>query len=225
MMKDERSATLSQLVADALEQTLRSGAYMCGDRLVELSIAHEMNVSQNTVREALALLEQGGWVVKRARRGVVVRTFTVEEAEELYTLRAALEKQALRWAMLRMTELDKMRLAQFVSEARMCAAAMNKHALREALFKFHREIVMIANKPQTSQLLAIMHNQVRLLENFRAEHDPHDFEAYADMLTMYGELVTHIRYHDSDKAQVVLERIILEACRSLLPVIDLAMGT
>lgn len=222
-MKDERGATLSHVVAGLLEEHLYEGVYLPGDRLVEMTLAHEMNVSQNTIRDALALLEQGGWVVKRPRRGVIVKTFTADEAEELYNLRAALEKLVLRWALAVMTEQDKMRLAQFVSEARMHAAADNRRGMRDSLLGFHAEIVKIAGKPQASALLATMHNQVRLLENIRMKHDPRDTDAYAEMLTLYGDLVTYIRYHDVDKAQAMLEMIIMEACHTLLPVLDLVM--
>jgi DNA-binding GntR family transcriptional regulator len=50
-------STLAESVADVLRHAIFQGAYLSGERLVELTIAQEMNVSQNTAREALRLLE------------------------------------------------------------------------------------------------------------------------------------------------------------------------
>lgn len=216
-----RSATLAQVVAEALAQQMREGLYSCGERLVELTIAAEMNVSQNTVREALALLEQSGWVIKRPRHGVKVRSFTADEAEELYALRAALERLALGWALPNMTEMHKIELAQLISEARLHVNAMNLQGLRDTLFRFHAAIVSHADKPQTTAMLAALWNQTRLLENLRAEHDPHSLDNYAEMLTDYGELITHIRYNYQNAAQTTLHDIIMDGCHTLLPVLDL----
>jgi DNA-binding transcriptional regulator YhcF (GntR family) len=72
-MSDLRNATLSHIVADVLRQSLYDGVYLCGDRLVELTISQEMNVSQNTARDALGLLENEGWVTRKARHGVYVQ--------------------------------------------------------------------------------------------------------------------------------------------------------
>ena len=99
MRPPSRTSTLSQIVADVLRQSLQDGVYKCGERMVELTIADELNVSQNTVRDALRILEQQGWVHKRPRHGVYVRQFSISQAEELYALRSALEQLALKWAL------------------------------------------------------------------------------------------------------------------------------
>jgi DNA-binding GntR family transcriptional regulator len=195
--------------------------YSCGERLVELTIAHELSVSQNTVREALALLEQDGWVVKRARYGVTVRSFTTEEAEELYTLRAALERLTLDWALDAITRDHKAHLASIIGEARIQAGMGMDRGVREAIFTFHEAILDIANRPQTARLLRVMLNQTRLLGNLRAEHDPDDSDAYAGTLTGYGALMTHIRYGNREAAQAALYEVIMAERKSLLTVLDL----
>jgi len=222
-MIDTRSATLAQIVADSLEQSLKAGVYTCGERLIEMTIAQEMNVSQNTVRDALRILEQDGWVYKRPRHGVTVRTFTPEEAEELYMLRATLEQLALRWMMEQVQQAEHMRLGNILSEARMQAGTGDTRGLREQLFKFHEQIATVPDRPQTAQLLVTMWNQVRLLENVRATHDPYDLNTYAEILTRYGELLTYIRYGECDAAHKLIYDIIMDDCRTLLPVLDLVL--
>lgn len=220
-MQNERSATLFQIVADTLRESLRDGIYLCGDKMPESVIAREFSVSQNTVRDALSLLEQEGWVVKIARRGVFVRSFTSKEAEELYTLRAALEQVVLGWAMEDITSMQTMHLAQTISEARIQAGMYNLRGVREAVFAFHRTILKIVDRPQSTAILTSMHNQANLLENLRAVHDPHTLDTYADILTEYGELITHIRYNKVRAAKDMLFDIILFHGFSVMPVLDL----
>lgn len=223
MMESKRHAPLSELVADSLRQSLKDGVYMCGERLAESVIAREMSVSQNTARDALATLEKEGWLVKQARRGMSVRAFTVDEALELYTLRANLERLALEWAHERVTVADQQQLAGFISEARLHAGMHNLRGLHEALFAFHVAILHIAGKPQTSTLLHMLLNQCRLLENIRAVYDPPTMDVQLSLIDDYGDLLTRLRYDDQQAALNTLFDLIMKQGRALLPVVDLVL--
>jgi DNA-binding GntR family transcriptional regulator len=61
------SVTRAETVATTLRESILKGEYVSGERLVELSLAKRLKVSQNTIRDALRMLEQDGWVVKHAR--------------------------------------------------------------------------------------------------------------------------------------------------------------
>jgi DNA-binding GntR family transcriptional regulator len=217
----QRSATLAEIVADMLKQSLQNGVYTCGERLVEMTIASELNVSQNTVREALRIMEHDGWVVKRARHGIYVRSFTSKQAEELYTLRIALEQLIMDWALMNISEDDKIYLARVVADARIFAGMGNDLGIRETLLIFHETLLGIANRPLATKILKTMFNQSRLLGNLRAIHDPISNESYIDSLTRYGKLLTEIRYQDHDAAQATLYEILHAECKPLLPLLDL----
>ncbi len=214
-----RSGTLAEEVADSLREQLKAGVYYCGERLAEITIARELNVSQNTVRDALNTLEQEGWVIKRARKGVSVVHFTPLEAEELFTLWVTLEALALDWMFETMTTSDRMQLAQFISDARLHAGIGNRRALAESLDAFHAMIAQIANRPQTTYLLNRIRNQTRLIENLRVV--PQTSETYLEILTQYGELITHIRQEDQSKAHVILYDIIMGYFQRLQPILEL----
>jgi DNA-binding GntR family transcriptional regulator len=221
----ERSATLARIVADTLQQQIREGLYQCGDRLAESIIAREMNVSQNTARDALNWLEQAGWVERRPRRGTIVCQFSVDDARELYTLRITLERLVLAWAMETITEAEKIQLGHIIAEARIEANAGSDTGVRSAILKFHHRLLTLAQKPRTASLLTVLLNQCYLLGNLRARHDPHSAAAYTDIITQYGELLTHIRYDHLPEAQGVLERLLLAERDPILTVLDLIGGT
>jgi len=89
------SATRSGLIAAAVREAILTGQIPGGDRLVELHLAQQFGVSQTLIREALAQLEQEGWVVKHERRGAFVRTFSQAEIREVIGLTAAIETEIL----------------------------------------------------------------------------------------------------------------------------------
>ena len=65
-------------------------------RLDERKLAEQLGISRTPIREALAKLEQEGFVVIKARKGVYVKPKTLEEVLEMVVVWAALESMAAR---------------------------------------------------------------------------------------------------------------------------------
>ena len=82
---------LSERVAEALREGIISGRIPGGSKLNERELAAELKVSRIPLREALPLLEAEGFIHSEARRGSVVHTFTLRDAEEVFDLRLQLE--------------------------------------------------------------------------------------------------------------------------------------
>lgn len=67
-----------------------------GERINESALAERLSVSRGPIREACRSLEQAGLVRNVANRGAFVRELSLEEASELYEVRAALAGYACR---------------------------------------------------------------------------------------------------------------------------------
>ncbi len=192
-----REITLAESVAAVLRDAIRSGEHLCGERLVELTLAHDFHVSQNTVRDALRILEREGWVVKHARRGVYVRAFNRDEAEELYALWAALEGLALRWAVHEAARGELAHLSQIIAQMEQRAHALDWPGALEAAFEFHAALVHLARRPQTAEFLFYLHNRARLLENLRELRAPRGLHGWNTCLDAYRGLLDHIGARDA----------------------------
>ena len=83
---------LSQKVFERVREAILSGELAPGSRLVERRLAEDLDVSHIPVREALARLADEGLVDRNARRGSWVASLTVEELEEISSLRVVLEQ-------------------------------------------------------------------------------------------------------------------------------------
>ena len=93
------SVNLKDKIYDALKQTITSmDIYAGGEepRLDERQLSEDLGVSRTPVREAIARLEQEGFVRTVPRRGVFVVRKTKREILEMITVWAALESMAAR---------------------------------------------------------------------------------------------------------------------------------
>src|ERR1700733_1387764 len=85
-----------QTVADKLREMILRGTYVGGDRLLEVSLSEQLDVSRTPIREAPITLADEGLVDYRPKRGYVVRSFSLDDIMNAYVVREALEGLAVR---------------------------------------------------------------------------------------------------------------------------------
>ncbi|MBI4903957.1 MAG: GntR family transcriptional regulator [Acidobacteria bacterium] len=133
-----RSESLANQVFNILKKAVFSGKFQPGETLRELHIARMLEVSQATVREALAQLEQAGLVVRHPNRKTVVTVFTQDEVRDRLTLRVALEEIAFVKAAPLMKQDDVDQLAAIGNEIDTCIDENNCLEMTLADMRFHR---------------------------------------------------------------------------------------
>jgi DNA-binding GntR family transcriptional regulator len=90
------AAPLREQVIQALRQAILDFRLEPGQRLVERELVEQLNVSRTTVREALRELTSEGLIAVLPQKGAVVAAPTLDEAEDLYEVRVALETLVIR---------------------------------------------------------------------------------------------------------------------------------
>ena len=98
-----RTASLSSAAQQEIERMILDGEIGPGSKLTEAWLSERLGVSRGPIREAFRMLEESGLVRQEKNRGVFVREIPLEEALEIYDLRAAMD------------ELVGRRLAQTIS--------------------------------------------------------------------------------------------------------------
>ncbi len=83
-----KSSSLGAIVQIEIERMIVSGDFEAGQRLNEQQLAARLGVSRGPVREALRALERVGLVTGIANLGMFVRQIGIEEAIEMYEMRA-----------------------------------------------------------------------------------------------------------------------------------------
>lgn len=86
---------LTDDATDAIREAILTGDLAPGTRLIEEELAASLKVSRGPVRQAFFRLQQEGLVVHETHRGAFVADVSAQDAEEIYSLRTALERLAV----------------------------------------------------------------------------------------------------------------------------------
>ncbi|MSO92798.1 MAG: phosphonate utilization associated transcriptional regulator [Rhodospirillales bacterium] len=91
-LKLVQSNSLPMLVQKEIERMILAGEIAIGEWLNESALSQRFSISRGPVREAFRSLEESGLVRQEKNRGVFVREVSVEEADQIYDLREALDE-------------------------------------------------------------------------------------------------------------------------------------
>ena len=94
--EDSAEPLVKHTVADCLRKEIGSGGLRPGARIVEGTWARKFGVAQGSIREAINLLAQDGFVTKAAGRSARVVNLSEEDVLQTFELRAILEGLAAR---------------------------------------------------------------------------------------------------------------------------------
>ncbi|MBI5071074.1 MAG: GntR family transcriptional regulator [Deltaproteobacteria bacterium] len=155
------AATLRLRVEEKLREAIASGRFRPGTRLIERELCTLLGVGRTSVREALRQLEAEGLIVTVPHRGPTVASITVEEARQLYEVRAALEGFAGRGCAEHATPEQVTRLARAVDAVEV--AARKGRGLVESKTAFYDALLEACGNGVVRQLLRVIHNRVTLL--------------------------------------------------------------
>ncbi|MDL2717738.1 MAG: GntR family transcriptional regulator [Acidobacteriota bacterium] len=138
---------LRDFVSDKVRADILEGRIGPGHWLRQEQLASELGVSQMPVREALRGLAAEGLVEHVPYRGVRVLAFHVEDVEDLYAVRAALEGRAARAAAGKITPAE---LRELWSLLRQMSARLGPKQIddyRELNRLFHGALASASHRP------------------------------------------------------------------------------
>jgi DNA-binding GntR family transcriptional regulator len=132
--------TAADHVHEVLEQMVIAGQLKPGDRLTELSLAAQLQVSRTPLRQALQRLVSKGWIERSPNGAIYVVDVSEEEIEALYAVRTALEEMVLCQAAKRLLPENLKELREILSNQERAAKARNAELVSTYGEKFHRRL-------------------------------------------------------------------------------------
>lgn len=161
--------TMALVAADALRARILNANYPPGFQLRQESLARDLGMSRIPLREALLILEKEGLVRMLPHRGAVVTELTVDEIDELFSMRLLMEPWLLERSIPHLTADDLERLEK-IQDAYARALDDNDMAVWNGLNKdFHMRLYAHAASPRMMGLVANLltecdiHTRIQLL--------------------------------------------------------------
>ncbi len=129
-------------VANRLRKEIGSGALRPGMRIVEGTWARKLGVAQASIREAINLLAQDGFVCKSAGRSARVVNLSEEDVLQMYELRGALEGLAARLATQK--AIEPAPLDEALAMMRQSLKSGHAEKMLDADLRFHLELCRLS---------------------------------------------------------------------------------
>jgi phosphonate utilization transcriptional regulator len=160
-----KARSLAALIEAEVERMIMAGEIAPGDRVNENQLALRFGTSRGPIREALRSLEAGGLVELKPNRGVFVRSITLEEACDIYAVRAGLFGLAGRLCAERLSAADIKALKELLAAMEKAAKAKDFDAYYPMNLKLHEFIIDHSGNPV---LASHYRDLVKMLHLFRA---------------------------------------------------------
>lgn len=96
MERTVRFKSTADYATSEIQRMILAGELPAGERLDQVRLAEQLDVSRHPVRQAIERLAERGFVLLSPHRSAVVTAHSVSDVVELYSLRESLEDMALR---------------------------------------------------------------------------------------------------------------------------------
>ncbi|WAC26242.1 GntR family transcriptional regulator [Ancylobacter sp. SL191] len=173
-----------------------------GEKINEVELAAQLEVSRTPVRAALNRLERDGFVVTVPNKGFFAREITPEAVRDLYELRAAVERAAFVLACDRATE----------AEIEATVAAWEQHnrleeegswaAIARADEAFHMALTRLSRNAQMALALDAISSRIRFFRRIALEALPQRATGYRE----HAAIIEALRQRDAAGGAELLER-------------------
>jgi phosphonate utilization transcriptional regulator len=159
-----QTSSLTSVVQGELERMILSGELAPGAKLTEMALAARLGVSRGPLREAFRMLEEAGLVRTEKNRGVFVRDIPIEEAIEIFDLRAAMDELVGRRLAEHITPAQLKEVRSLVDQMEQAVKGKDAYHYHLLNLKFHDRLVELAGN---SKLTAIYRKLIKELSLFR----------------------------------------------------------
>ncbi|HTD03897.1 phosphonate utilization associated transcriptional regulator [Undibacterium sp.] len=202
-----QQTSLPMLVQRELERLILSGDLASGAKLNEALLAEKLGVSRGPVREAFRSLEESGLVRQEKNCGVFVRQVSIEEADEIYEVRAALDELVGRKLAASITPQQIKEVQALLEKMDKMVEKKNVDAYSALNLEFHDLLVRLTGN---QKLLATYRRLVNELNLYRRN-------ALAQQGTLpvstreHREIFARIASGDADAAGAIMRQHVMES--------------
>lgn len=159
-----QSSSLTTVVQQEIERAILVGEYAPGAKLTEAALADKLGVSRGPIREAFRMLEEAGLLRFEKNRGVFVRDIPIDEAVEIFDLRAAMDELVGKRLAIHITPIQLKEVKGLVDAMEKAVKGSDTREYHLLNLTFHDRLVEMAGN---RKLTAIYRKLIKELSLFR----------------------------------------------------------
>lgn len=200
--KAGRAADSVEKVYDAVKELAVEYRFKPGERVNEVELAARLGVSRTPVREALNRLARDGFMSFVPNRGFYARDITPEGVQELYELRAAIERAAFRLACQRGSDEEIAEVIAIWDSNSGLDTAPDWAKVAEADERFHTAIVSLSKNGRMLDALESMNSLIRFFRRIDLESN----RRRAGLYDEHAAIIKYLRLRDGEQGGELIER-------------------
>lgn len=192
-------SSLTDALFDALRMRIINGEIAAGEKLTEARVSSEYSVARPTAKACLERLTAAGLLSRSAHKTAVVPTFGVDELEDLFIAREAVEKAAV----TRLSAVKHVPEAAVHAQGaiEMAAERLNFPDQVTADIEFHTALVDAVGSSRLAKMHSLIMGEVHLtMGQFQA----HRATSPGNVVNEHAEIMQAIEAGDADKAAEAL---------------------
>lgn len=192
--------SLAQSVVEHLRQAIYQGALRPGERIVVDQVAKRLQTSNGPVRDAIQRLEHEGLLVRERNQGAVVVELSLQDIQEICSLRLALELTGLGWTVARISEADLTALEQLLTQLSLQIETQGPVIELVRLdLEFHEQLLRLSGHRRLLRSWETLRSQLWFLICAYKTYRGRGYQApsHGD----HGELLQRLRQRDLEGAQ------------------------
>lgn len=143
---------LAEVIFESVVAGIRDGTYKPGQKITERQIAEELQTSHVPVREAMAKLQQLGWIDRQPQRGAYIKKLDTDEIKKVSQIREVFEAGAVRIATENITSEQLAELQQTVDLLEEACQNRNAQRYEELDCRFHQQLIGCVGNDKLDEL-------------------------------------------------------------------------
>lgn len=197
----DSNTPLNDVIYNGLRTVIIKGIIPVGERINEKYYSEFLNISRTPIRNAIEKLKQEGIVEHIPNYGVVVKRIRVEDAEEIYKIRTALEKLATITAMNNMSDEDFMKVKNLIKVTFEENQKGNVKRVIELSSTFNSMIFEYAKMPRLEIIIKNLNDYLARFRNISLYDDKRRLEAIQE----HDEILETMELKDEPKIRKLIE--------------------
>ncbi|MGO1538481.1 MAG: GntR family transcriptional regulator [Leucobacter sp.] len=217
-----RRKSAAELVADTLRDLIVTGKLQAGEPLRESQLAKDLQISRNSLREGIRLLEQSRLVKYEMHRGAVVTDPNIADLTDLYRTRLHLETLAAR---VPATDEQLDRVEEAFAHLQLSADTAKASPIVTADLELHQAIVGLLGSERISTFFAQICKEMVFYLTLHSYADEEYATPKVPIVDPHAAIVDALRERRSDDAVELIRQHLEENFTRLKTILEERLET